>query len=505
MSYISRKFKHLRRTLKKYYYRSPLSLIVCDIQNRKTVQNAAHCAETFARKIQASATFIPPSHYCYRQILSLPASAWLLEKHGDTADVSFGAAVFSHSDGIFEGIWDDSFDQLNYREAEHVFGSGFETSSNNLTFTPSSHMLEGIFCLYDKNSRDFSVSNSLACLFAQAAVDDRLQTILDTIDDQTATRMDCGVFDYNPVLFEDDKTLLLLFCYHNFSISDSGLSIESKLKPNRFESFAQYENHIRQTVKKLLANGASTNRPEALRLTPLATISSGYDSTASAAILSGFGVKEAVTIDVNVYDKNDSGMETAKILDMECTPCTHPYGDTLADLHINDTAYEDKLEKISVFLATFGMGDDSSWLAFQAHLNNKIVFTGHGGDEIWFKDKFIGNGLRKVTTFELSLGEYRLQQGFARVPLPYIGSVFANYIYRLNFQTEMQPYTLNNNYDRPIPRRFAEEAGTPRASFARIKRATNPYLLDFRKYKRPSFEKHIQSYRKIFKDKVSQP
>ena len=61
----------------------------------------------------------------------------------------------------------------------------------------------------------------------------------------------------------------------------------------------------------------------------------------------------------------------------------------------------------------------------------------------------------------------------------------------------MIPYTLNNEYDRPIPRRFAEEAAIPRGTFAQIKRATNPNLVSVKKYKLDSFLKHIKYYRSI--------
>jgi len=41
---------------------------------------------------------------------------------------------------------------------------------------------------------------------------------------------------------------------------------------------------------------------------------------------------------------------------------------------------------------------------------------------------------------------------------------------------EMMPYTLNNDYDRPIPRRIAEESGVPRELFGQEKKAASILL-----------------------------
>lgn len=486
----------IKKYLIKLAYRSSLSVYFLSLRNRIIIKQIYQHAQTFNAKINQIISLNIPSKYQYKLNSKLPQSAWFLQNiNGDIAEISFGTSVYQHPDGIIEGVWDNNFQNLDYINADHVFGSGIYIENQKITFVPPSYLLEGIFFLYDKTTKSYCASNSLACLLSLSLQDEKLETILSNIDSNTGERLKKGIFSYDPILFEDNELIILLFCYHNFSITNDGLSLIPKIRINKFVRFNDYKSYVKEKIQLLLENGKSDHRENTPKLSPLATISSGYDSTASAAIVHDLGVKEAVTIDVNVYERNDSGSNTAQLLGMNCTPCRHPFGQSISDLNLEESSYEDHLDKISIFLATFGMGDDSSWLAFESFLPNKIVFTGHGGDEIWYKDEFIGNGLRKITCFELSLGEYRLKQGFVRVAVPYIGTVFTNYIYRLNFLQEMMPYTLNNSYDRPLPRRFAEEAGIPRDGFAQIKRATNPNLLSFQKYKIDSFRKHMKEYR----------
>ncbi|MDE5832358.1 MAG: hypothetical protein K2H64_05150 [Desulfovibrio sp.] len=44
----------------------------------------------------------------------------------------------------------------------------------------------------------------------------------------------------------------------------------------------------------------------------------------------------------------------------------------------------------------------------------------------------------------------------------------------------MLPWTLGNAYDRPVPRRLAEEAGVPRELFGMRKAANNPDIVNYK-------------------------
>lgn len=492
--------KIIKNKINYFVYNCPQSIDFINRQSKQIILDEDVHRKEWNKNINECTYFEFPKKIKMDLNKNLPKLAWYCtHKKGETS-IHYGQNVFAHEQGIIEGIWDDNFEKLNYHEAEHVFGSGVFFCKEKISFVSPSHLLEGIYLLYDKITKNYYVSNSLVCTLSLYDDHIDISNLLNIIDGDMSNRLKKGIFNYNPILFENDNFILMMFSYHNFYISSNGLFIDIRYHINAFKTFNEYKCYLKSKMQILLNNGSSKLRRHTSKLMPLATISSGYDSAASASILSELGVKDAITIDVNVYEQNDSGQLIAKALEMNCNLCPHPFGEKISDLNIMENFYEANLDNIGAFLATIGMGDDSSWLAFKPYLHNKIVFTGHGGDEIWYKDEFIGQGLRKTTTFELSLGEYRLQQGFARVATPYIGTVFAHYIYRLNFLTEMSLYNLNNRYDRPIPRRLIEERGVSRKLFAQIKRATNPNLVGYHKYKVKSFEKHIQHYKKNLRD-----
>jgi hypothetical protein len=67
------------------------------------------------------------------------------------------------------------------------------------------------------------------------------------------------------------------------------------------------------------------------------------------------------------------------------------------------------------------------------------------------------------------LAEVRLVVGFIHLPMPFIGARQRQDILRITESAEMKPWRLGNAYDRPIPRRIAEQAGVPRHLFGQVK------------------------------------
>ena len=87
-------------------------------------------------------------------------------------------------------------------------------------------------------------------------------------------------------------------------------------------------------------------------------------------------------------------------------------------------------------------------------------------------------GLPVRIPFGKSLTEFRLRVGFACVPAPVIGGMVPKSIGAITRSSEMAPYSIGGDYDRPIPRRIAEEAGIPRTAFGMKKSATAPNVLN---------------------------
>lgn len=58
------------------------------------------------------------------------------------------------------------------------------------------------------------------------------------------------------------------------------------------------------------------------------------------------------------------------------------------------------------------------------------------------------------------------------MPVPFIGALRHPDLYGIAHSDEMLPYRLGTDYDRPLARRMAEEAGVPRELFGQEKKAT---------------------------------
>jgi hypothetical protein len=99
------------------------------------------------------------------------------------------------------------------------------------------------------------------------------------------------------------------------------------------------------------------------------------------------------------------------------------------------------------------------------------------GDSIWPIDSDVPPGLPVRIPFGKSLSEFRIRVGFAHLPIPFIGGRFPDTLKRISRSEALRPYSVGGSYDRPIPRRIAEEAGVRREDFGMLKRATAPLLI----------------------------
>ena len=78
-----------------------------------------------------------------------------------------------------------------------------------------------------------------------------------------------------------------------------------------------------------------------------------------------------------------------------------------------------------------------------------------------------------TATAGTDLTEFRLRHDFYHLPVPVFAAAQDPGAPRLLDRPEMAPFRLGGLYDRPIPRRLAEEAGIPRGTFAVAKRMAN--------------------------------
>jgi len=111
-----------------------------------------------------------------------------------------------------------------------------------------------------------------------------------------------------------------------------------------------------------------------------------------------------------------------------------------------------------------------------------MLITGCLGD-LWYSTKYhidtwwSTTGLPNADLMRADLGlhsltEVRLQAGYVQLAFPYIGGRSMVDIFRITESEEMSPWQLQIAYDRPIPRRIAEQAGLQRDMFGQKKTAS---------------------------------
>lgn len=449
------------------------------------------------RKINAILSEIKVSSESFSEVnftlnCNIPKLAWCLKIAKSGININYGSDVVYHSKGIVEGVWDGDFNNFDYLKAEHVFGSGLTIENQKLIITPPSHMYECIFLIKNKVTNDVIVSNSLAyCLSFYKNEIKNDDGIFEDIRKNNDQQTKLGVLGFEPLIYEHESFNLFALYYHNFCISPAGVKLVSRLHERNYANFESYKNFLEDTLSSLIDNGESQNRVKQLKA--FSTLSKGYDSPAVTCLLKDIADFDCATINVEVNGLNDSGLEIAEALEINCISCEHPVGSNIQNL--GDIEYSADLAELSKdFFATQGLGDNSVFLAFDSYLDDKLLFTGSLGDSIWGSKTAPLSGIPSKTLYGKSMTEYRLRKGFVQIPVPAIGAVFPVSIYRLNFLSDMKPYSIKGNYNRPIARRIVESAGVPRGMFAMEKNATNPHITNTKTLKNHAFYKAFNDY-----------
>jgi hypothetical protein len=179
---------------------------------------------------------------------------------------------------------------------------------------------------------------------------------------------------------------------------------------------------------------------------------------------------------------SDSGAEIARALDLTCRTVRRT---------ARDYPYEEALWAAAARAGTL------NWSLFPYPEPLCLLFTGSYGDKVWnrshrqWPDPFAG-----TTLSHGGIGEFRLLQGVFHCPVPFWGMRRYRELQNISFTTEMEPWTLHNDYDRPIPRRIAEEAGVPRRAFGVRKKNTSleaAFLWPYSPSCQASFRAYLQS------------
>jgi hypothetical protein len=384
--------------------------------------------------------------------------------------VIHGQYVETHNTFFVEGVWDGPFCQGGLDRVENVFGSGCTVRGETVVFVPSSATTDSLF--YTATPSELMVSNSLPLLLAR--IGDSLDPKVPVYEDLNNSIMR-GIDGYAEVIPTRRSSVRRLM-YHNMEVGGVGPTRVEKPLPPHFSCYADYVSYLRSVYGRLIENARDQGRAKALKI--YSTQSRGYDSTAVNVIAAPHGIDRVFTVtkskgigryaleDEN-HQGNDDGTEICQILNVPSQP-------------IDRRAFTKVFEDETLLNAGVHQSQDANLIEIRNYIEPPcILLTGTLG-EMWYTSKCIPSNRKPLINDQLmrwdlschGMSELRLGYGFIQAPLPFIGARRRAEIHRITESAEMIPWRLDNNYDRPIPRRLGEEAGIPRSFFGQEKMAS---------------------------------
>lgn len=386
---------------------------------------------------------------------ALPPLSWFFCL-GEKALVSCGNSVLTRADGFFEGAWAHNVDSWNFDRVSDVFGSGAHLTPTGWIVVPPSHTLECLYLLQSTGNQ-WSVSNSLTFLLTMTGAQFKIsgrqlsESFIHIVD---------GIAK-SPFPIPTDHGILWLLYHHN-AILGQGMEILPKPIPPTFDSYEGYRQHLQKICSAVARNAGSPERSK--RYSLLATISSGYDSPACATIARGAGCTDAITFRTARGGLSDEGTDVGHLLGLRVT--------TVERLRTSE-----RFEGVEAeFLATGMQAEDFVYTAFADLLPGRVLVTGFHGDKVWDLHGNPNDVIKRGDISGSSLGEFRLSSDFVHLPMPFVGAQRHADMVRISNSPEMRPYCIGGAYDRPIPRRIAEDAGVSRKLFGQSKKAVSILL-----------------------------
>jgi hypothetical protein len=429
--------------------------------------------------------------FIYQKEENWPTLAWLAICNEDNESVTIrhGPDVDTRLEWFCEAVWDDEYSDGGFDRSNTVFGSGGRIRQDRVNFVASSFPADRL--QYIEINKTIYISNSLVCL--AAALDLHVDPWYPWYYEDFFSIAD-GLHDYRACINTDRGEVTFVYC-NNLSWNGKQLSTYEKPKSALcFHDFDSYQNFLSATLKRLLSNMHSAERPYIYD--SISTSSSGYDSLAVTVLSRQLDTHQVICVPDDRIGFDDSGIELIQKLGMEA-------------LTIKREAWrKEPFAEIS-FIASDACGRDAWLFAARDHLPRKFLLTGYFGDSIWRTANKEGgkNAFTMGSPGGLSMTEFRLQYGFIHCPVPYLGIEHIDTIRAIASGDEMQPWALNEYYDRPIPRRIIEEAGLKRGSFGTRnsfgtrKTAVNVHLFRRKEFDRflagmPSFRDYMSWIRK---------
>jgi hypothetical protein len=399
--------------------------------------------------------------------LSLPQLAWVatVNRKSGLVTLEHGQHVEVREKFFVEGVWNGPFERGDFSETDCVFGTGGIIIDEAIRFVPSASTVDYLY--YAEDRAAVIVSNSLPLLLA------RIQDELDPrcLDYPAICHSIIEGIDNYRRDIPTKNGMVRRQMYRNLNISRDCISESEKRMPPRFKCFSDYCSYLTENYALMATNARDEARTQRLEI--WSTQSKGYDSTAVNAIAGRFGIDKVFTIsqaksifylahnDEGNFPDDDGG-EICTFLDLNC-------------VRINRRAFTKKFDDEFLYYCGLHHNQDFNLKEISKHISQVgVLLTGTLG-EIWYSKACLGSraymdsSLKRWDLGGHGMAELRLVVGFVHLPLPYIGARQKGDIVKISESPEMDPWRLRNSYDRPIPRRIAEEAGVPRHIFGQFK------------------------------------
>ncbi|HEY5489504.1 MAG TPA: hypothetical protein VIK00_06655, partial [Candidatus Limnocylindrales bacterium] len=299
----------------------------------------------------------------------LPPLFWVVRVRQRVIEVTCGTSVRRAEDAFLEGTWAGAPELRDLAKASTVFASGIVLTDRGPLVIPPHHPHEAVFAA--KRDDTLFMSNSFAGLL-----------------EHTGQRLDPD-FPYpdvfwrlgpmkhldqasNPPLVTNRRMTIPtldgpvegLYCENFLIATDGCLQDVRKPRERTFVDFADYSARIHAATRSLIEN--------AVGYTPVVTLSSGYDTTAVAAVAAKVGARRALGLrtarhhgDNTIVD--DSGAASAQRLGLEFSTF-----DRLDFMSRTDLPEAE-------FLCTGATGEDVYMTAFEHQVGRTLLFTGHWG------------------------------------------------------------------------------------------------------------------------------
>lgn len=418
---------------------------------------------------------------------SIPQNSWLIDVGNKCAFIGSGVVRVGQN-SWFEGSWSWADNPFSDKDECLRFGSGFKVENDLITIISPSHSLESVYLI--NQAGNLFISNSLA--FVMSRVKELVFTNSFKMKDlaRPLWRSTEGIINYPREIYANKDLTIFRYFFCRLDIGSDFSVLEKSYKtPFSFNDFASYRQFLIDTIVQ------AANNSNAVEIASY--ISRGYDSVACASLAKIAGGNLTFSIKTSRDGLNDNGSVIANKLGMKSIEFDRPTRSLVQKKFdwgvTNFEILTDEDKRNFEFFTGLNFEDEILYIDYD--LQNHIILTGFNGDVLWSLNSQITSNLERKETSGSSIYEFRLRKGFIHIPIPSLLNQISANIRAISISKEMKDYIVpKSTYNRPIPRRIAEEMGVPRDDFGMQKTAASTMVDNLDDFRDIFFQELMKRY-----------